>query len=242
MSAAHRSRALLLLASGEAGMAAEMALTAATEAAEAGASVEAARSRLLAGRALAQAGERQRSLTELERAAAELAACGAEGWRQQGVRELRRLGRRVALQRLGARGNGNLSGLSAREREVAEMVSAGRTNQEIADRLYLSIKTVERHLSHIFAKLGVSSRAAVAGLVARQGTDGFPLESGNRSSTAISISMKGSFAGRSPSGAREVFPMLIACSDDSNAAWNLTPGVGRSRGGRGGGLDCSRGG
>ena len=57
------------------------------------------------------------------------------------------------------------------------MVSAGRTNREIADSLYHSIKTVERHLSHIFGKLGVRSRAAVAGLVGRQERGGPGLES-----------------------------------------------------------------
>jgi ATP/maltotriose-dependent transcriptional regulator MalT len=176
-SAAHRSRALLLLASDEMEAAAEVASTAAAEAVRAGASVEAARCRILAGRALAQAGERQRSLAELEEAAAMLATCGAEGYRQQAVRELRRLGRRLPSQTNGATTTGKLSNLSAREWEIAAMVSAGRTNREIADGLYLSIKTVERHLSHIFGKLGVRSRAAVAGLVGRQERGGPELES-----------------------------------------------------------------
>jgi hypothetical protein len=90
-SAAHRSRARLLLASGEAAGAAEVALTAVAEAAKAGACIEAARSRILAGRALAQTGQRPRSLAELERAATKLAACGAEGYRLQAVRGLRPL-------------------------------------------------------------------------------------------------------------------------------------------------------
>ena len=50
--------------------------------------------------------------------------------------------------------------LSPRELEVLRIVATGRTNREIAERLYLSEKTVARHVSNIFTKLGVSSRAA----------------------------------------------------------------------------------
>jgi hypothetical protein len=50
------------------------------------------------GRALAEAGQRARGLRKLERAEEELAACGAEGYRRQAIRELRRLGRRVTHQ------------------------------------------------------------------------------------------------------------------------------------------------
>jgi DNA-binding CsgD family transcriptional regulator/tetratricopeptide (TPR) repeat protein len=62
---------------------------------------------------------------------------------------------------------GPLSVLSRREREVATLVAAGRTNRQIAAELVLSEKTVESHLAHIFTKLGVSSRAVVAALAAR---------------------------------------------------------------------------
>jgi DNA-binding CsgD family transcriptional regulator/tetratricopeptide (TPR) repeat protein len=48
--------------------------------------------------------------------------------------------------------------LTNREREVATLVSDGMTNQEVAARLYVSEKTVEYHLSNVFAKLGISSR------------------------------------------------------------------------------------
>lgn len=56
--------------------------------------------------------------------------------------------------------------LSGRELQVAELVSNGHTNRQIARLLSLSEKTVETYLTRIFAKLGVSSRAAVASTVA----------------------------------------------------------------------------
>jgi DNA-binding NarL/FixJ family response regulator len=52
--------------------------------------------------------------------------------------------------------------LARRELEIAELVRVGRTNREVAAELFLSEKTVETHLRHIFAKLGISSRASVA--------------------------------------------------------------------------------
>jgi DNA-binding CsgD family transcriptional regulator len=56
--------------------------------------------------------------------------------------------------------------LSGREREVAQMVSAGASNPEIAAALFLSRKTIERHVSNILAKLGLRNRAELAGYTA----------------------------------------------------------------------------
>ena len=52
--------------------------------------------------------------------------------------------------------------LTAREREVLALVAQGATNREAAQRLRISAKTVNAHLEHIFAKLGVTTRGAAA--------------------------------------------------------------------------------
>jgi DNA-binding NarL/FixJ family response regulator len=51
-------------------------------------------------------------------------------------------------------------GLTGREMEVLGLLATGKTNREIADALVISEKTVARHVSNIFVKLGVSSRSA----------------------------------------------------------------------------------
>ena len=58
--------------------------------------------------------------------------------------------------------------LSRREREVAQLLAQGLSNREIAERLYLSERTVDNHVHHILAKLGFDSRVQVATWVARK--------------------------------------------------------------------------
>lgn len=59
--------------------------------------------------------------------------------------------------------------LTTRELEVLRLIAAGNSNQQIADELYLSRGTVKIHVTHILAKLGVSSRTAAADIAHRQG-------------------------------------------------------------------------
>jgi DNA-binding CsgD family transcriptional regulator len=55
------------------------------------------------------------------------------------------------------------------EREVVGLVAQGRTNAEIGQRLFISVNTVKKHLSHVYAKLDVDGRADLAAEVARRG-------------------------------------------------------------------------
>ena len=71
-----------------------------------------------------------------------------------------RLGAKPDLKRLDATPAGSRHGLTAREAEVLRLVAAGKTNREIAASLVISEHTVARHVQNIFAKLGLSSRAA----------------------------------------------------------------------------------
>jgi DNA-binding CsgD family transcriptional regulator len=109
---------------------------------------EAARTQVLLGRALRALGDEESATAELETAARSLAALGAA----PAATDVRRLLAPDALP----------GGLSAREAEVLRLVASGRSNPEIAATLFLSEKTVARHLSNIFTKLDVSSRTAAA--------------------------------------------------------------------------------
>ena len=118
---------------------------------------------LASGRVRAACGDRAGAIEHLERAEVVFATAGAEARRAACGQELRRLGRRggSAPRRPGS-GQSGLTALSAREREVAELVADGETNRGVGSRLFLSEKTVEAHLRNVFVKLGVTSRVAVA--------------------------------------------------------------------------------
>ncbi len=132
--------------------------------------LERERSRMVLGRALAAADDRCAALSALEQAYSRLGELGACRLQELAARELRALGRRVT--RVGYRGRGLVgpAALSGRELEVARLVADHLTNREIAERLVLSHKTVERHMTHIFRKLQVSSRREVARALAADGT------------------------------------------------------------------------
>jgi DNA-binding NarL/FixJ family response regulator len=171
VSYANRALAAVDLALGQPERAAEAALRAAQLAADVGAPIEAASARTLAGSALAASGLINDAVRELSDAAAVLHQYGAFGLRDAAEQELRRYGHTVHRRSTapGARGLG-VTALTGRERQIAELVSVGRTNVAIAGELYLSPKTVESHLRTIFRKLNVTSRAQVARHMAQTGT------------------------------------------------------------------------
>jgi DNA-binding CsgD family transcriptional regulator len=84
-------------------------------------------------------------------ALAEFERLGAASWIEKGRAELGRIGGRTREE-----------GLTAAERRVAALVAEGRTNREVAAALFLGERTVETHLSHVYAKLGMRSRAELA--------------------------------------------------------------------------------
>jgi DNA-binding CsgD family transcriptional regulator len=109
---------------------------------------EAARTQVLVGRSLRDLGDQESADIELAAAARALAALGAT----PAAQEVDRLQASSPLP----------GGLTAREAEVLRLVAAGKSNPEIAATLFLSTKTVARHLSNIFTKLDVPSRTAAA--------------------------------------------------------------------------------
>jgi DNA-binding CsgD family transcriptional regulator len=158
----------VLLAQGKAQKAARVAFAGAQAARDGGAPLWEGRCRTVAGEALAAAGNADKARAELRRAAEELDARGAAGYRDAALRVLRRLGERPrpAPAKL-AEAGGALEVLTPREREVAVLVAEGRTNRQIGAQLHLSAKTVEKHVSSAIAKLDVSSRTGIARLVER---------------------------------------------------------------------------
>lgn len=105
---------------------------------EAGALIEAGLSRTLAGRALAQAGQSEAAVAELQRAAAAFEACGALRYRDGAERELGKLGHRPTCERGPGTGDGgSIESLTERELEAARLVVDRKTNPEIAADLFL---------------------------------------------------------------------------------------------------------
>ena len=127
----------------------------------AGAPYDGLRARLLLAEQLQTSGA-------LQAAAAEAAAAAKQA-RQLGARSLEQ--RATALGRsLRAASKGQTS-LTPREREVLSQMVRGLTNRQIAGRLGVSQHTIHRHVSNIFTRLGLSSRAAAVAFALRHGID-----------------------------------------------------------------------
>ncbi|HEX5594887.1 MAG TPA: AAA family ATPase [Micromonosporaceae bacterium] len=121
----------------------------------AGAAVEVARAHHLMAQLHRRAGRHEQSRAEFAHAKSGYLACGAN-WLlttlpKMGVRSVPRLRETTMADKL-----------TVREEEIAQLVTVGLSNQEIASRLFLSRRTVESHVSRIFAKLDVRSRVHLA--------------------------------------------------------------------------------
>ncbi|WP_026378641.1 helix-turn-helix transcriptional regulator [Agromyces italicus] len=110
---------------------------------------EAARCRVLAARACRALGDEASASMEFDAARTAFAELGAA----VDLTRLDALARSIS--------NAAFGPLTAREVEVVRLVAAGKTNRAIASELYLSEKTVAHHLSNVFVKLGLASRAAL---------------------------------------------------------------------------------
>ena len=112
---------------------------------------EAARSRLALGQAYRRTGHKRNSADVLTAAAKEFTRLDVPRWAERAELELARSG----LCHAG-------TDLTENERRVAELVGAGQSNHEVAAALFMSVKTVEAHLTRIYRKLSVRSRTELA--------------------------------------------------------------------------------
>jgi DNA-binding CsgD family transcriptional regulator len=119
----------------------------------AGMPFERARTLLVAGEVHRRFKQRRKARELLEAAAAAFAGVGAPLWAAKA---------RSALDRVGRPGTADGANLTETERRLAELAAAGLSNSEVAERAFVSVKTVESNLTRVYRKLGVRSRVGLA--------------------------------------------------------------------------------
>jgi DNA-binding CsgD family transcriptional regulator len=148
-----RSAAVVRLAHGYDEAAAAQLAAAAAAYRALGLGFDAARTLLVLGRAQRRAKKRAAARHSLEQARAGFERLGCPGWAQAAAAELDRVsGRRAAP----------AGGLTPSEQRVADLVASGLSNKQVAEQLFVSVYTVEAHLSRVYAKLGIRSRTQLA--------------------------------------------------------------------------------
>lgn len=153
-----RARSVLLLATGAPEAAAAAAGAAAASFDRLGFRPDAARARITEGRAWIRAHRRSHAAEVLADARARFVAMGATLWAARATEELERVA------------PGRATGaITATEGRIAQLVAEGLQNREIAGTLFLSVATVEAHLTRIYRKLDLRSRAELARYVADHG-------------------------------------------------------------------------
>lgn len=114
---------------------------------------ERARTRLYYGERLRRAGQRRSARRQLRDALDQLDTIGAHLWADRARAELRATGETVAQRDASA-----MERLTAQELQIARLVAAGKTNREVSEAMFLSPKTIDYHLAHVFRKLAIHSR------------------------------------------------------------------------------------
>lgn len=148
--------AQLTLANHEPARAVTIARTAVATLAGGGSAISLARGRLVLAGALAAVGDSSAAADESRKAVDLMHSTGASWLARSATREAARF-TSVASQRRDC--------LSVREREIAALVADEFTNKAIAEKLFLSVRTVDSHVARILSKLGVASRVGVANLL-----------------------------------------------------------------------------
>ena len=127
---------------------------------------ELARAHLLYGEWLRRENRRVDARASLRIAHQQFTTIGMEAFAERARRELQATGEHVRARAVEARDD-----LTAQERQIAELARDGLSNPEIGARLFLSPRTVEWHLRHVFAKLGIKSRRELAGALPRSDSE-----------------------------------------------------------------------
>ena len=154
--AALRGKALIASAEGRFDDALHLGDAAISEHAGLSMAREEGRTQLVVGRIRRRAGQRRLATEALETAIEIFTRIGARPWLAKARGELARIGVRRAP-----------STLTENERRVCELAAAGESNPAIAARLFISVRTVEAHLSRAYRKLGIANRAQVGVALAR---------------------------------------------------------------------------
>jgi DNA-binding CsgD family transcriptional regulator len=147
-----RSRGLVLAAQGRSVEAVEALDEAIAHHARLPQPFEFGRTLFARGVVLRRSRQKRSSRESLEQAADVFDRLGARLWATKAHAELGRIGGRAPAS----------NDLTPTERRVVELAVEGLTNREIAGQLFMSVKTVERHLSHAYGKLGVHTRRELA--------------------------------------------------------------------------------
>jgi DNA-binding CsgD family transcriptional regulator len=158
LASAKRCSAVVQLADGYVDDAAADLEEAAAEYGALGLNFDRARTLLYLGALQRRSQKRVAARQSLEEATAQFDQCGCSGWAARARSELAQVsGRRSA----------DDGALTPSERQVVDLAASGLSNKEIAGRLFVTVNTVEVHLSHAYAKLGIRSRSQLPGSLSK---------------------------------------------------------------------------